>query len=35
MKQRIRHFIYLILLVLADQASKYWAYIPEKERACQ
>lgn len=25
MKQRIRHFIYLILLVLADQASKYWA----------
>jgi len=25
MKQKIRHLIYLILLVIIDQASKYWA----------
>lgn len=25
MIQRIRHFIYFILLILIDQASKYWA----------
>lgn len=27
MKQRIRHFIYLILLIIIDQATKYWARI--------
>jgi signal peptidase II len=31
MKQRIRHFIYFILLVAIDQVSKYWARITLKE----
>lgn len=31
MKQRIRHFIYLILLVVVDQVSKYWARITLKK----
>lgn len=31
MKQRIRHLIYFILLIIIDQASKYWARTALKE----
>lgn len=31
MKQRIRHLIYLILLIVIDQVSKYWARTTIKE----